>query len=98
MKARMTLDKTTRERINLEVKAEYDKQGQDLSRRHIKLMCVVLNEQFGFGKERLLKLVRAYGDVSEERKEDEIFWSHIDRYLERIGLDFPKEDYEIMDI
>ena len=98
MKARMTLDKKTKERINLEVKAEYDKQGQDLSRRHIKLMCVALNEQFGFGKERLLKLVQAYGDLSEERKEDEVFWSHIDRCLEQIGLDFPKEDYEIMDI
>ena len=98
MKARKIIDKKTQERIRSEVKAEYDKQGQDLSRRHIKLMCVVLNEQFGFGKERLLKLVRAYGDLSEERKEDEIFWSHIDRYLERIGLDFPKEDYEIMDI
>lgn len=98
MKARMTLDKKTKERINLEVKAEYDKQGQDLARRHIKLMCVVLNEQFGFGKERLLKLIQAYGDLSEERKEDEVFWSHIDRYLNRIGLDFPKEDYEIMDI
>ena len=98
MKSRAIIDKKTHERIKSEVKAEYDKQGQDLARRHIKLMCVVLNEQFGFGKERLLKLVRAYGELGEERKEDEIFWSHIDRYLERIGLDFPKEDYEIMDI
>lgn len=98
MKARVTLDKKTKERINLEVKAEYDRQGQELSRRHIKLICVALNEHFGFGKDRLLKLVQAYGDLGAERKDDEIFWSHIDRYLERIGLDFPKEDYEVMDI
>ena len=98
MKARVTLDRKTKERINLEVKAEYDRQGQDLSRRHIKLICVALNEHFGFGKDRLLKLVQAYGDLSAERKDDEVFWSHIDRYLERIGLDFPKEDYEVMDI
>lgn len=98
MKSRTIIDKKTHERIRAEVKAEYDKQGQDLARRHIKLMCVVLNEQFGFGKERLLKLVRAYGELSEERKEDEVFWSHIDRHLEQIGLDFQKEDYEIMDI
>ena len=94
----MKLNNKIQKKIKEEVRAEYDKQGQDLARRHIKLMCVVLNEQFGFGKERLLKLVRAYGELGEERKEDEIFWSHIDRYLERIGLDFPKEDYEIMDI
>ena len=98
MKARVTLDKKTKERINLEVKAEYDRQGQDLSRRHIKLFCVALNEEFGFGKDRLLRLIQKYGDLGAERKDDEIFWSHIDRYLERIGLDFPKEDYEVMDI
>ena len=98
MKARVTLDRKTKERINLEVKAEYDRQGQDLSRRHIKLMCVALNENFGFGKDRLLKLVQAYGDLSAERKDDEIFWYHIDRHLEQIGLDFPREDYEVMDI
>lgn len=98
MKARVSIDKKTRQRINDEVKAEFDRQGQELSRRHIKLFCVALNEQFGFGKDRLLKLVQAYGDLGAERKDDEIFWSHIDRYLERIGLDFPKEDYEVMDI
>ena len=98
MKARMMLDKKTKERINLEVKAEYDRQGQELSRRHMKLVCVALNEHFGFGKERLMKLIQAYGDLGEERKEDEVFWSHIDRYIEQIGLDFQKEDYEIMDI
>ena len=98
MKARMKLDNKIQKKIKEEVRAEYDRKGQDLARRHIKLMCVVLNEQFGFGKERLLKLVRAYGDLGEERKEDEVFWSHIDRHLEQIGLDFPKEDYEIMDI
>ena len=98
MKARRIIDKKTHNRIKEEIKAEYDRQGQDLTRRHIKLMCVVLNNNFGFGKDRLLKLVQAYGDLASERKDDEIFWSHIDRYLERIGLDFPKEDYEIMDI
>ena len=98
MKARLSIDKKTRQRINDEVKAEFDRQGQELSRRHIKLMCVALNEHFGFGKDRLLRLVEAYGKLGEERKNDEVFWSHIDRYLERIGLDFPKENYETMDL
>ena len=98
MKARVSIDKKTKQRINDEVKAEYDRQGQELSRRHIKLVCVALNEHFGFGKDRLLRLVEAYGNLGAERKDDEVFWSHIDRYLERIGLDFPKENYETMDL
>ena len=98
MKARTKLNNKIQKQIKEEVKAEYDRQGQDLSRRHIKLMCVALNENFGFGKDRLLKLVQAYGDLGAERKDDEIFWYHIDRRLERIGLDFPKENYETMDL
>ena len=98
MKARMKVDKKIQALIKEEVKAEYDRQGQELSRRHIKLFCVALNEEFGFGKERLLKFIKKYGDLSAERKEDEVFWTHIDRHLESIGLDFPKEDYEVMDI
>ena len=98
MKARVSIDKKTKQRINDEVKAEYDRQGQDLSRRHIKLFCVALNQEFGFGKKRLLRLIQAYGDLGAERKDDEIFWYHIDRHLEQIGLDFPREDYEVMDI
>ena len=98
MKARTKLNNKIQKQIKEEVKAEYDRQGQDLSRRHIKLICVALNENFGFGKERLLKLVQAYGDLGAERKDDEIFWYHIDRKLEQIGLDFPQEDYEVMDI
>ena len=98
MKARMKLNNKIQKKIKEEVRAEYDRQGQDLTRRHIKFMCVALNEHFGFGKNRLMKLIQAYGDLGEERKEDEVFWSHIDRYIEQIGLDFPKEDYEIMDI
>ena len=98
MKARVSSDKKTKQRINAEVKAEFDRQGQDLSRRHIKLFCVALNEEFGFGKDRLLRLIQKYGDLSAERKDDEVFWSHVDRYLERIGLDFPKENYETMDL
>jgi hypothetical protein len=98
MKARVSIDKKTKQRINQEVKAEYDRQGQELSRRHIKLFCVALNEHFGFGKKRLLRLVQAYGDLGAERKDDEVFWSHIDRRLEQIGLNFPKENYETMDL
>jgi hypothetical protein len=98
MKVRRKLDNKIQQQIKAEVKAEYDRKGQDLTRRHIKLFCIALNENFGFGKDRLIKLVQAYGDLGAERQDDEIFWTHIDRKLEQMGLDFPKEDYEAMDI
>ena len=98
MRARVTLDKKTKERINLEVKAEYDRKGEELTRRHLKLMCVAMNINAHWGKKRLLQMIEWYGDLGAERKDDEIFWSHIDRKLEQMGLDFPKEDYEVMDI
>ena len=47
MKARMKLNNKIQKKIKEEVRAEYDRQGQDLTRRHIKLMCVALNEHLG---------------------------------------------------
>lgn len=97
MKVRRKLDNKIQQQIKAEVKSEYDRKGQDLTRRHIKLMCIALNEHFGFGKDRLLKLVEKYGELGAERKDDEIFWTHIDRQLDKIGLGFPAEDYSVMD-
>lgn len=98
MKARRIIDKKTHERIRAEVKSEYDRKGEELTRRHLKLMCVAVNINAHWGKKRLLQMIEWYGDLGAERKDDEIFWYHIDRHLEQIGLDFPKEDYEVMDI
>jgi hypothetical protein len=36
-------------------------------------------------------------DISTEREQDEVFWSHIDRYCKHLGIEFPEEDYEKMD-
>ena len=43
MKARTKLDNKVQKKIREEVRAEYDRQGQELSRRHMKLVCVALN-------------------------------------------------------
>ena len=98
MKARRTVDKKFQERIRNEVKEQFHKQSNDMAQRFFKLFCVCLNQEFGFGKYRLSKLIQAVNDVSTEREQDEIFWAHIDRIvIEYIGLDFKKEDYERMD-
>lgn len=98
MKARRTIDKKYQERIRNEVEAEFHKQSNDMAQRFFKLFCVCLNQEFGFGKYRLSRLLQAINNLSGERERDEIFWSHIDRIvIEQIGLDFNREDYERMD-
>lgn len=52
---------------------------------------------FGFGGQRLAKLIMAVLELIEKSKTDEVFWYHTDRELKQIGLDFPNEDYEVMD-
>ena len=76
---------------------ELKEQQKEHTRRSIKLFCVALHQTFGFGRDRIAKVLEAINDLSAERDKDEIFWSHIDRLLEQIGMTFQPEDYEEMD-
>ena len=98
LRRKAVTNKKTQKMIRDEVKQEYDRKGLELTRRHLKLFCVAMNEEFGYGKIRLLRAIKRYGDLSAERQDDEIFWYHIDSRLKQIGLDFPDEDYEQMDL
>ena len=97
MKARRTVDKKMKERIRSEVAEEMLKQTNDITTRVFKLFCVSLHQEFGFGKDRLGRVLGRIEDISTEREHDEVFWAHIDRYCKGIGLEFPDEDYEKMD-
>lgn len=98
MKARRTVDKKFQERIRDEVKKEFEKQSNDMTCRNFKLICVALNQTFGFGKDRLMRLIQAVEDIGREREQDEVFWSHIDQFvIGQLGLAFKEEDYEKMD-
>ena len=66
------------------------------TRRVFKLFCVALHDEYGFGKGRLSNVLGKVSTVCEERKDDPVFWSHVDMAIEQIGLDFPKEDYKAM--
>ena len=36
--------------------------------------------------------------MSEEGKNDEVFWTHIDNFLiDQMGIAFDREDYSVMD-
>lgn len=91
------VSKNFRKEIRANVEEHFKAQSQDMTRRHFKLFCVALNQEFGFGKDRLMKLISKVEEISTEREQDEVFWSHVDNYCKHIGLDFPDEDYERMD-
>ncbi|MBE6784170.1 MAG: hypothetical protein E7536_09200 [Ruminococcaceae bacterium] len=97
MKARLPICRKTKERIREEVAAELSKQKVDFSRRISKLFCMALNEEYGFGRTRLTNLLNKVEELGLAREEDEVFWAHVDRYLKRIDMNFPDEDYEVMD-
>lgn len=102
MKARIQIPKSYRKQVDEYVRdssAEYlKKEKLELTRRTIKLACVILNDLFGFGKLRLTRLVVAISDFTSQRADDPVYWKHIDdRLINEIGLDFERENYEEMD-
>lgn len=70
---------------------EMEKQYKLVMRRFFKLMCVSLNDDFGFGKERLMRLISRISTVAAEHANDEVYWVHVDRRIEQLGLEFSKE-------
>ena len=101
MKSRIRLSdrvsKKTQKDIQLLCAETLHQQQKDHTRRMIKIFCVTLHQLFGFGAERCLKALRKIEELSIDRENDEVFWAHIDRYLEQIGLTFDKENYEEID-
>ena len=79
------------------LKEEQQKQNKGAVRRLFKIMCVSLNDDFGFGAERLGRLINKISTLSEEHATDEVFWQHIDRRLEQMGVPFQREDYNEVD-
>lgn len=66
------------------------------TRRVFKLFCVALHEEYGFGKDRLSNVLGKVSTLCEEKRDDPVFWTHVDKVMEQIGLEFIKEDYETM--
>lgn len=56
--------------------------------RLLKLACVALHLEFGFGKERLGKFLMKMNGLMG----DELLWWHIDKLLiDQVGLEFDRE-------
>lgn len=78
------------------VKEELRVQQMGSIRRVFKLFCVALHDEYGFGKYRLSNVLENVTTVCESKRNDPVFWTHVDRAIEQIGLEFQKEDYEAM--
>ena len=101
MRARMRpadiLSKDHKAAIRAFAKEEFTKQAQGSVRRIFKLMCASLHEEFGFGKDRLNRLIKRINDLAQEHENDEVYWTHIDRVVQELGVEFIAEDYEEVD-
>ena len=66
-----------------------------LIRRLFKLMCISLNETYGFGKRRLECVLGQISDLVEEHDRDEVYWAHVDRVvIDGLGVKFKREAEE----
>lgn len=85
---------TTRQQqaIREQVEIEMVKQAEDRTRMLMKLMCYVLNREYGFGKQRLTKACTQVSNLCVEHEGDEAFWEHLDRVVvDEIGMEFERE-------
>lgn len=73
----------------------YDEEATGLVRRCYKTFAVALHQKYGFGRNRLLKLMEELSDISKLRDIDDVFWKHLDDIIiNEIKLDFEREDYK----
>jgi hypothetical protein len=79
------------------VQEEMRKQAQGNVRRVFKLLCLSLNEEYGFGKKRLGYILARISENASLHDHDEVFWTHVDQRMEQIGMEFTHEDYEEVD-
>lgn len=71
------------------------KRERERIRRLFKLMCISLNETYGFGKRRLECVIGQISDLVEEHDRDEVYWAHVDRVvIDGLGVKFKREAEE----
>ena len=88
--------KEKKEAIRNLVAKEMEKQRESSTRRLLKLVCISLHKEFGFGKDRLYRLGRMVNKLTAEHENDEVYWIHVDKALEQIGISFEPENYEVI--
>ncbi len=93
------VSKSFRKEIRAKVEEEFKEQSNNMTRRIMKIFCIALNREFGFGKDRLMRPIAKVEEIGNERDQDEVFWAHVDRIVnEEIGMVWDEEDYDRMDM
>ena len=96
MKARIPagnrFSKKQKEEIH-ELSREFvEQESKKAMRRYFKLMCYVLNRDFGFGAGRCGKVIEGVSTLSAQYQQDEIFWQHLDRVIiDEMKIAFDRE-------
>lgn len=101
MKARVRVfDRATNKQKQMAkdlIKEELQRQAKGNMRRIFKLLCLCLNEEYGFGKHRLSNVIHKVSKLTEEKEYDEVFWTHVDQRMAQIGMEFANENYDEVD-
>lgn len=73
----------------------YNDEMQGCMGRCYKLFVTVLHIKYGFGKKRVLDILKELNSVNMKRQKDQIFWKHIDDVIvDELKIDLPRENYE----
>lgn len=92
---KMPLSKFEKEMVNKVMQEVQEQTRYDQNKaivRAIKMACVVLNDEFGFGVVRLQRFLAEMQKESDKVFETPEKWFHIDEQLHQIGLAFDDED------
>lgn len=74
---------------------EIQKGQNEALMRFLKVNCMILHDDFGFGQQRLAKFIELISKVMGENKGNEIFWDKVDEIvIDNLRLPFEREDYE----
>ena len=97
-----TMSKSERREIDRysfkRAKEMYDRDMLGCMGRCYKLFVTVLHIKYGFGKQRIMDILKELNSVDMQRQNDQIFWKHVDDVIiNELKIDLPRENYEDLD-
>ena len=88
MRARTPISNELKKRLLI----EQEKMMYRVIRRFTKMVCITLNEQYGFGSKRLKLFMAQFSRIGGLAEHDEEYWAHVDERLRQLGLEFQSEE------
>lgn len=90
MKAHIPASQKLSKKSRETVKEYIENCEQDHIRRLLKMACVTLHQDFGFGTQRLSKFLSGMTKLSLDK--DEILWEHMDKLIiDQMRIKFERE-------